>query len=174
MVDAATVVACRKLRRLSDILDSSFLFSWIEHSGLQDALAVRIAFFYFGDRVCAFVSVLDVRRDLPLAIAEQLQSCSKWSFALAPRHIRTLVFLSVFDVDGHGAAVILLEERQRIVTGCREVSYIQIEADPFGFPHGCLKTLRFCEFVGVGQIVMTMHPYHHFVLRGHGSHTASR
>src|ERR1017187_3161238 len=124
----------------------------------QTGLEVGETLFHFGDQVRArrnLILQLDVRREGVLVLLEQLQNWLNRRVASAPNgNVRTMVLLAVFDVQVGDLVVVLLDERDRVVVGRREVADIEVDAVVLPVAHQRVVALQCGGLVGVvGRVV---------------------
>src|SRR5262245_51836930 len=88
---------------------------------------VRHALLHFLDRGSrTLMFIFDQRADRILLFLKQQQYLLDRCVALAPRDIRTLIFLSIFHVQMRDLVVIVSNELDRIEVRRREMSDVQI------------------------------------------------
>src|SRR5437588_1614209 len=89
-----------------------------KHPSCERLLAVVEALADFLRRCSlAAVLVLDVRGDGPAFLFQQLQHLADGRVALTPRHVITLMLLSIFDMQVRDACMVLADERHGVVVG---------------------------------------------------------
>src|ERR1700722_13323187 len=99
-------------------------------SSCERPLAELVTLPDFRHGIGAFVGVFDICRYLPLRLFQDLQHFRDGRVALPPRHIWSLRFRAVLDMQRDYTFMILVEKRDGIVSGGDEMSDIQIDSDP--------------------------------------------
>ena len=125
------------------------------------------ALFHFLDRRArALVFVLEVGRDRPLVLLQQLQHFAHRRVACAPLHVRPLIALAVLDVQVRDVRVVLAEVRDRVVIRGREVADVEIDLEILRHRQRRREAFGRRELVRVLDVRMVVHRDDHLVLLG--------
>ena len=130
---------------------------------------VRHALLHFldrGSRTSMFI--FDQRPNRILFFLKQQQHLLDRCIALAPRYIRTLIFLSIFQVQMRDLVVIVPNELDRIEIRRREMSDVQIDFERLRHCERFGKTLGSSEFIRILNVGMAVHRDIHLVLLREG------
>src|SRR5208282_4739953 len=100
-------------------------------SAFQRLLAVLETLRDFGDRVHARLAVLilDVGRNLPTLVTKQLQYGRDGRVTLAEGQVRTMILLSILNVQSDDSCVVLRNVRDGVPSRGHKVADVKIDAD---------------------------------------------